>query len=570
MEPSSHLYYLNDGHHHTGTTEYPHNSAEQEGALSDQLMDDSSSSPEKENGSGKRAICCDEDDVTQDSSVDTTRPRKKAVSVPKVATQLMSFDRTTPLPVTTTCSISAATVSEDVLDQVIDDSWNSSEKENGNGKRENQDSLVDTTPRIKAKAASVPKVAKQRQSFDRATPLPVTTTTGKSADAVDELANLKKGYAELVTQYDTLLDAHQKLRNDYDKTLCDVQGGLATTSALAMTEEVLPRTDYPHNAEAEETLLDPLLDDSLCSPEKENGNGKCETLCDADDVTQDSSVDTTPRKKAAVPYPMLMDLTKRDDLPPPPTATTNIVQSEQTTMLPASSESFVTEQKMQWDENYKQVLTFAKENGHLKLTQKTTETRRLSQWLLRQKNRKVLATYESEQLALLEEYGYSNDSHQATEKTWRSFFDKLVEHKRIHGHTRVAKTDTKLHGWVSRQRRQEGRGRLLLERRDQLVEIGFEFQRDKPYSKKKQHTEQQEKKWDDMYIKLCEYHKQHGHCKVSYHDESNEGLSKWVARQRQVFGNGEMDEKRRQRLEDIGFSWRLQARVAVSSTGTQI
>jgi hypothetical protein len=184
----------------------------------------------------------------------------------------------------------------------------------------------------------------------------------------------------------------------------------------------------------------------------------------------------------------------------------------------------------------------------------------------------LVGTSEREQLALLEEYGYSNDSRRAAnnEKSWKHFFDKLVEHKRIHGHTRVAITDKKLCNWVARRRTLEGRGRLLPERRDRLVEIGFEFQRVKPYSKKKQHTEQQVKKWDDMYVKLCEYHKQHGHCKVTRYDESNEGLSNWVTVQRQVFGNGEMNGKRRQRLEDIGFSWRLGTRVAVSNTDTQL
>jgi hypothetical protein len=328
-------------------------------------------------------------------------------------------------------------------------------------------------------------------------------------------------------------------------------------------------TDYTHNSAEQE---DASNVSSLSGTE--HGNGKCETVRDADGVTQDSSVDTTPPKKAAVPYPMLIDLYPQfppPNPPPHPTANTTL-QSERTTMLPSTSESFVNKKKTVWDENYEQVLNFAKENGHLKLSHKNAETRRLSNWLQRQKNRKVLATYEREQLALLQQYGYSNENHRAAndEKAWKSNFDKLAEQKRIHGHTRVARTDTKLSTWVARQRKLEGKGRLLPERRDRLVEIGFEWQLIKPCSKKKRHTEKQEKKWEDMYAKLCEYHKQYGHCKVIKHDESNEGLSQWVAVQRQVFGNGEMDETRRQRLEDIGFSWRLQARVTVSITGTQL
>jgi hypothetical protein len=109
--------------------------------------------------------------------------------------------------------------------------------------------------------------------------------------------------------------------------------------------------------------------------------------------------------------------------------------------------------------------------------------------------------------------------------------------------------------------------RLPPERRTRFAEIAFEFQPNKPHCRKKRYTGEQEKKWDDMYAKLCDYHKQYGHCKVAYYDESNEGLSKWVSIQRSVYDKELMDEKRRQRLEDLGFVWYLR-RNSKTDTGS--
>jgi hypothetical protein len=100
-------------------------------------------------------------------------------------------------------------------------------------------------------------------------------------------------------------------------------------------------------------------------------------------------------------------------------------------------------------------------------------------------------------------------------------------------------------------------GSLSAERREKLIEFGFDFQRIQPYSKKKRYTEQQEKTWDELYAKLCDFHEEHGHCIVTYNDESNEALAKWVSTQRVVFGKGLMDDSRNQRLDDMNFTWSL-------------
>jgi hypothetical protein len=136
-----------------------------------------------------------------------------------------------------------------------------------------------------------------------------------------------------------------------------------------------------------------------------------------------------------------------------------------------------------------------------------------------------------------------------------------MEYKRLTGRSVVSKNDTehrKLPQWIARQRKMEKEGSLRTERKELLVAISFVFQKNKPYLKRKQYTEEQEKKWDEMYVKLCDFKEQHGNCEVSYNDENNEASSKWVSVHRVTFGKGYMNETRRQRLDELNFTWTIQ------------
>jgi hypothetical protein len=77
------------------------------------------------------------------------------------------------------------------------------------------------------------------------------------------------------------------------------------------------------------------------------------------------------------------------------------------------------------------------------------------------------------------------------EKVWTTFFNDLVEYKRVHGVSEVPKTDKaypKVYRWVAQQRIMQKQGSLLVERKEKLIRFGFEFQRIQPYYKKKRYT----------------------------------------------------------------------------------
>jgi hypothetical protein len=239
-------------------------------------------------------------------------------------------------------------------------------------------------------------------------------------------------------------------------------------------------------------------------------------------------------------------------------------------------EPSVKSKKQQWDDNYDSVLAFVKEHKHLRLPHKHAETRRLSRWLSTQKKRKYISDDERDKLILLKEYGYEYDDNNRAakfENDWTTSFNDLVEYKRVHGVSVVPKTDNahqKLYNWIKLQRRTYKRGSLLGERREKLVKFGFEFQRIQPYNKKTRYSQKQEKTWDEMYNKLCDFKQHHGHCIATYNDESNEALAKWVSTQRVTFGRGEMDENRRQRLDALNFTWKVQGNSSHATAAATI
>jgi hypothetical protein len=156
-----------------------------------------------------------------------------------------------------------------------------------------------------------------------------------------------------------------------------------------------------------------------------------------------------------------------------------------------------TTRRQQWNDNYNQVLEYAKKTGNLNLPTNRADTARLASWLGRQKKRKDISNPERKKLDLLKQYGYVDDYDRGVEDeaTWNDYFNQLVEYKQLEGRMRVSKKDyPKLSEWVQRQRKMEKENRLSNIRKQRLLEIGFVGKRNKPYAKKKRYTEEQEKK----------------------------------------------------------------------------
>jgi len=121
-------------------------------------------------------------------------------------------------------------------------------------------------------------------------------------------------------------------------------------------------------------------------------------------------------------------------------------------------------------------------------------------------------------------------------------FDRLKEYKAKYGDCVVPvkwTEDTKLGRWVIDQRHRKFV--LSDERISKLDSIGFTWKA---------------KNWDDMFERLLEYKLKHGDCLVPQYFKEDLKLGTWVIHQRSR--KSALSEDRIERLDAIGFAWRVQ------------
>jgi hypothetical protein len=207
-----------------------------------------------------------------------------------------------------------------------------------------------------------------------------------------------------------------------------------------------------------------------------------------------------------------------------------------------------------FESNYNEIMGYIDEKEGLRLPRKFKRTRYLAKWLDRQYKRENVPDDEREKLELLQKLRDSNHG----KEMWKYFFGRLIEYKEEYHSLVILKKDAEnrqLYDWSGRQRKAAKESRLLPERREDLERIGFNF--GQKVTKKPRFTKKQEATWYEKYKELFEYKEQHGHCNVSFNDEKNQPLAKWVSYQRCTYWKGKMDDTREQRLNNIGFVWRV-------------
>merc|ERR1712137_1399587 len=63
------------------------------------------------------------------------------------------------------------------------------------------------------------------------------------------------------------------------------------------------------------------------------------------------------------------------------------------------------------------------------------------------------------------------------------------------------------------------------------------------------------KKWNEMFFKLLDFKKEKGHCRPPAHHTK---LGNWVMFMRRYYALGKLNQEQIDRLEEVGFQWRLQ------------
>jgi len=144
---------------------------------------------------------------------------------------------------------------------------------------------------------------------------------------------------------------------------------------------------------------------------------------------------------------------------------------------------------------------------------------------------------------------------------WDERFQELQEFQQTHGHCRVPcqrkAKGTNLQGlssWVYIQRlrryptpsKTRDRRPMPQHEIDRLDSIGFIWR-----------AQNYEERWNDKFKRLLEFKSLHGHCRVPDGYELDTELGVWVIRQKRQYVINKLASNRMEKLEGIGFEWRI-------------
>ena len=121
---------------------------------------------------------------------------------------------------------------------------------------------------------------------------------------------------------------------------------------------------------------------------------------------------------------------------------------------------------------------------------------------------------------------------------------ELVAFKKEYGHCKVpfrSRTYGALAYWVHALRKRRTRGKLSKEQIRRLDELGF--------------TWSHASEWAKRLHELEAFKKKHGHCNIPVRSKTHATLGRWVHNQRQQRKQGQLNEERIRRLDELGLTW---------------
>lgn len=204
-----------------------------------------------------------------------------------------------------------------------------------------------------------------------------------------------------------------------------------------------------------------------------------------------------------------------------------------------------------WEENFKKLLVYREEKGDCNVPRPWPDDPPLARWVNYQRNAYRHDKLSSERIRRLAEIDFVSDLHslttlRAAEARWEENFENLLVYREEKGDCNVPDNwsdDPLLVRWVGEQRRDYMRGKLSAKKIERLKEIGFVW-------------DQREAEWEENFKKLVSYKNDNGDCDVPG-AWSDQRLARWVREQRQNYERGELTPEKQQRLDEIGFKFRL-------------
>lgn len=199
-----------------------------------------------------------------------------------------------------------------------------------------------------------------------------------------------------------------------------------------------------------------------------------------------------------------------------------------------------------WEEFYGKLFIYNELNGHCNVPHNDTENPRLATWVNRQRTLYREGKLSENHIERLEWIDFLWQVRKSSNVAWENRFSQLVEYKTQFGHcdvpTRYA-DNPQLGKWVVAQRSR--RLKLSQDRINRLDATGFRW------SPKKDN-------WEECFGQLLLYKENYnGDTNVPWDYQTYPRLSWWVRNQRTSYREGKLEQARIDRLNEIGFCWRV-------------
>ena len=211
-------------------------------------------------------------------------------------------------------------------------------------------------------------------------------------------------------------------------------------------------------------------------------------------------------------------------------------------------------QEAAWQKMYNRFVAFKKNYNSTIVPTRIEDDPELGSWVHDQRSyyKRNDSRMTPERIERLEAIGFIWDAQEAA---WQEMYCRLVEYKQEQEDVNVPRIyddDPRLGLWASTQRSSYKKGKLSSDRIDRLEAIGFVW-------------DAKEAAWQEMYNRLVEYKDKKGDADVPQSYDEDPKLSKWVSTQRRTYKKGKLSSDRIEKLESIGFKWRLKGKGKTES-----
>lgn len=251
----------------------------------------------------------------------------------------------------------------------------------------------------------------------------------------------------------------------------------------------------------------------------------------------------------------------------------------------------MSKQDNRWNTVYKQLLLYREEHGDMFVPaayrivdEESGEQILLGRWVTHQRQMIKNGKMRADRRKLLDDIGFAPqvDTYgvSAHQQAWDRMFIKLLEYKRVHGHTRVPENgaldeDQKdLGRWVEYQRSKFNKNKLHHARRERLEALGFVWDGGKALYNRRmlladivsdevgkapasldQQAFDDDDKWETMFHHLRDFKLKHGHTRVPSVTRTIDGLNLgwWALQQLVLYESGKLLLDRKERLMALRF-----------------